>query len=235
MENKKIKKSRKPRKIKDKKKSSKNKNTQNIKINISSTGSGGGGTPSMPASTISKTSVVPLPIQAFTQAERTGENVEANNLLKRIENQQQSAINQLAGVMNQYVIPAIQDKPEPLPLPANRTKIGRPAGSKNKSKGEQSQLLPGGTLTNPPADTTNNTLFENIEAANQNISPESLGIVAIEGNNIPDQEDEALNVNVAQVAQVAPVEQVSPIVVNTGGGAVKGNVKKKGRPPKKNN
>ncbi len=91
MENKKIKKPRKPRQKKSKDRKSKNKNTQNIKINISSTGSGGGGTPSMPASTISKTSVVPLPIQAFAQAERTGENVQVDNLLKRLENQQQSA------------------------------------------------------------------------------------------------------------------------------------------------
>ena len=223
MDNKKIKKTRKPRKLKDKKKSSKNKNTQNIKINISSTGSGGGGTPSMPASTISKTSVVPLPIQAFSQAERTGENVESNNLLKRIENQQQSAINQLAGVMNQFVIPAIQDKPEPLPLPANRTRIGRPAGSKNKPKQNTSN-----TLLNPPPDTTNNSLFDNIQASNPSPSPESLGIEG-KGNNIPDQVDEAMDVN--------REEQKEPEFV--GGGAVETveivQEKKKPGRKKKNN
>ena len=203
MDNKKIKKTRKPRKLKDKKKSSKNKNTQNIKINISSTGSGGVGTPSMPASTISKTSVVPLPIQAFSQAERTGENVESNNLLKRIENQQQSAINQLAGVMNQFVIPSIQDKQEPLPLPANRTRIGRPAGSKNKPKQNTSN-----TLLFPLPDTTNNSLVENVLESNPNISPEALGITE---NNNPDQLDEAMTVN--------RDEQKEPEFVS-GGGAV---------------
>jgi len=225
MDNKKIKKTRKPRKLKDKKKSSKNKNTQNIKINISSTGSGGGGTPSIPASTISKTSVVPLPIQAFSQAERTGENVEANNLLKRIENQQQSAINQLAGVMNQFVIPAIQDKPEPLPLPANRIKIGRPVGSKNKPKQNTAN-----TLLNPLPDTNNNSLFENILDSNPDISPEALGIAQ---NNNPDQLDEAETVN--------RVEEKEPEVFISGGGAVETvsteplvQEKKRGR-KKKNN
>ena len=110
----KTKKARKPKKVVDKKtksktkikingnKKEKNKNTQSIKINISSSGglggSGGGGTPS-----------IPIPIQTFSRNERIGENVEVGNLLKRIENQQQSAINNLANVMNTSVIPAIMN------------------------------------------------------------------------------------------------------------------------------
>jgi hypothetical protein len=110
----KTKKARKPKKVVDKKtksktkikingnKKEKNKNTQSIKINISSSGglggSGGGGTPS-----------IPIPIQTFNRNERIGENVEVGNLPKRIENQQQSAINNLANVMNTSVIPAIMN------------------------------------------------------------------------------------------------------------------------------
>jgi hypothetical protein len=108
------KKTRKPKKVKDNKsktktkiklnntKKEKNKNSQSIKINISSSGglggSGGGGTPS-----------IPIPIQTFSRNEKIGENVEVGNLLKRIENQQQSAINNLANVMNTSVIPAIMN------------------------------------------------------------------------------------------------------------------------------
>ena len=86
---------RQPKKVTEKKKKTnkvnKNKNTQSIKINISSSGglggSGGGGTPS-----------IPIPIQTFSRSERIGENVDVSNLLRRIENQQQSAFNNL---MNQ--------------------------------------------------------------------------------------------------------------------------------------
>lgn len=81
-------------------KKEKNKNTQSIKINISSSGglggSGGGGVPN-----------IPMPIQTFSRSEKIGENVDVGNILKRIENQQQSAINNLANVMNTSVIPAI--------------------------------------------------------------------------------------------------------------------------------
>ena len=93
MDNKKIKKPRKPRqpkKVSEKKKASnKNKNTQSIKINISSSGGlgGSGGTPS-----------IPIPVQSFSRREKIGENVDVSNLLRRIENQQQSAFNNL---MNQ--------------------------------------------------------------------------------------------------------------------------------------
>ncbi|MEY3751755.1 MAG: hypothetical protein RLZZ354_296 [Pseudomonadota bacterium] len=204
MDNKKIKKPRKPRqnkKSKDRK--SKNKNTQNIKINISSTGSGGGGTPSMPASTISKTSVVPLPIQAFSQAERTGENVQVDNLLKRLENQQQSAINELSGVMNTLVIPAITDRQQQLQLPQPSSepmpikRMGRPQGSKNKPK------IP---IVQPSPDTTGNTFAQNIN----------------EFNNVPDQIDEANITNVPDNIEEAFETNVSstdiPIEIASGGG-----------------
>ena len=162
---------RQPKKSKEKKTKNKNKNTQNIKINISSSGSGGGGIPSIPASTITKTSIVPSPIQSFAQAERTGENVEVNNLLKRIENKQQSAINELSGVMNQFVIPAIIDRQQQLQLPPPQLsetpmqikRIGRPSGSKNKPKvGTQAPNIP--IVTQPP-NNNNNTMFENVPAA----------------------------------------------------------------------
>ena len=208
LDNKKIKKSknpRQPKKSKENKKDrkSKNKNTQNIKINISSTGSGGGGTPSMPASTISKTSVVPLPIQTFSQAERTGENVQVDNLLKRLENQQQSAINELSGVINNLVIPAITDRQQQLQLPQPSSepmpikRMGRPAGSKNKPK------IP---IVEPSPDTTGNTFAQNIN----------------EFNNVPNQDDEANVTNVpdniveAFETNVAPTDL--PIEIASGGG-----------------
>jgi hypothetical protein len=218
MENKKIKKPRKPRQPKKSKeykkdKKSKNKNTQNIKINISSTGSGGGGTPSMPASTISKTSVVPLPIQAFSQAERTGENVQVDNLLKRLENQQQSAINELSGVMNNLVIPAITDKQpsEQMPRPINRMS-GRPKGSKNKPK------IP---IVEPSPDTTGNTFAQNIN----------------EFNNVPDQDDAAnvTNVpdNIEEAFETNTPSTELPIEIASGGGGQQPVKKKSGRKPKK--
>ena len=61
-------------------------------------GSGGGGTPS-----------IPMQIQTFSRNEKIGENVEVGSLLKRIENQQQSAINTFASIMNTSVIPAIMN------------------------------------------------------------------------------------------------------------------------------
>ena len=221
MDNKKIKKPKKPRQAKKSKENkkdrkSKNKNTQNIKINISSTGSGGGGTPSMPASTISKTSVVPLPIQTFSQAERTGENVQVDNLLKRLENQQQSAINELSGVMNNLVIPAITDRQQQLQLPQPSSepmpikRMGRPAGSKNKPK------IP---IVEPSPDTTGNTFAQNIN----------------EFNNVPDQIDEANITNVPDNIEEAFETNVSstelPIEIASGGGGQQ-PLKKKGRKPK---
>ena len=50
-----------------------------------------------------------MPIQTFSRNEKIGENVEVGSLLKRIENQQQSAINNLASIMNTSVIPAIMN------------------------------------------------------------------------------------------------------------------------------
>ena len=223
MDNKKIKKPRKQRQPKNKNKKdrkSKNKNTQNIKINISSTGSGGGGTPSMPASTISKTSVVPLPIQAFTQAERTGENVQVDNLLKRLENQQQSAINELSGVMNKLVIPAITDRQQQLQLPQSSSepmpikRTGRPAGSKNKPK------IP---IVDPQPDTTGNTFAQNINKFNN--VPDQIDEANI--TNIPDNIEEAFETNVPSTEPLTePLIEIS----NAGGGGTPG--KKKGRKPK---
>jgi hypothetical protein len=217
MENKKIKKSRKPRQKKSKDKKSKNKNTQNIKINISSTGSGGGGTPSMPASTISKTSVVPLPIQAFSHAERTGENVQVDNLLKRLENQQQSAINELSGVMNTLVIPAITDRqqqlqlPQPSETPMPIKRMGRPTGSKNKPKTP---------IVDPSPDTTSNTFAQNINQFN-NVPNE---IDEAEKTNVPDEVEAAFETNVPSTNP--------PIVIASGGGGQQPVKKKVGRKPK---
>lgn len=88
MENKKIKKMKKPKKdtkSKVNKNKNKNKNIQSIKINISSSGglggSGGGGMPSN----------IPIPIQSFSRAANVGENVDVSNLLRRIENQSAAA------------------------------------------------------------------------------------------------------------------------------------------------
>ena len=159
----------------------------------------------MPPSTITKTSVVPLPIQSFTQAERTGENVEVNNLLKRIENKQQSAINELSGVMNQFVIPAIMDRQQQLQLPPPQLsetpmqikRMGRPSGSKNKPKARTQEPSPqDNSLINQPENTDNDTIYERVPAAKG----------AIEGNNIPNQIDEALNINSDETKQ--PEEDV---------------------------
>lgn len=95
MENKKIKKSRKPRKLKDKKKISKSKKNvikQNVKINISTSG-GGGGT-STPA---------PTPLQTFARNEKIGENVGVTNLLNRIgyqQSQQAHAFDNFSNIIN---------------------------------------------------------------------------------------------------------------------------------------
>ena len=97
MDNKKVKKTRKPKKVSDKKKKTnkmnKNKNTQSIKINISSSGGlGGSGGTSVPT--------IPTPVQSFSRSERIGENVDVSNLLRRIENQQQTAFNNLSSIVN---------------------------------------------------------------------------------------------------------------------------------------
>ena len=75
-----------------------NKNKQSIKINITSSGSGAGG---------SGGGGPPIPIQQFAQAQKTGESGEIKNLIKQLDDKQQSAINNFAGLVNNSLIPLI--------------------------------------------------------------------------------------------------------------------------------
>ena len=83
---------------KNKKQKNVNKNKQSIKINITSSGSGAGG---------SGGGGPPIPIQQFAQAQKTGENVEIKNLIKQLDEKQQSAINNFSGLVNNSLIPLI--------------------------------------------------------------------------------------------------------------------------------
>ena len=99
-----IKKDKKDKEKKDKKQKNVNKNKQSIKINISSSGSGaggsGGGGPMGPTN-------IPNQVLNSLQAQKTGENVEIKNLLKQLDEKQQSAINNFAGLVNNSLIPAM--------------------------------------------------------------------------------------------------------------------------------
>ena len=99
-----IKKDKKDKEKKDKKKKNVNKNKQSIKINISSSGSGaggsGGGGPMGPTN-------IPNQVLNSLQAQKTGEYVEIKNLLKQLDEKQQSAINNFAGLVNNSLIPAM--------------------------------------------------------------------------------------------------------------------------------
>ncbi len=162
-----IKKDKKDKEKKDKKQKNVNKNKQSIKINISSSGSGaggsGGGGPMGPTN-------IPNQVLNSLQAQKTGENVEIKNLLKQLDEKQQSAINNFAGLVNNSLIPAMMRNNE-----SNNARIFE----------QQTNIR----------DTNSDNLFERIKHNNNpDINDEAVFINdGIEGDEIPAKEQSLLS------------------------------------------
>lgn len=161
-----IKKDKKDKEKKDKKQKNVNKNKQSIKINISSSGSGaggsGGGGPMGPTN-------IPNQVLNSLQAQKTGENVEIKNLLKQLDEKQQSAINNFAGLVNNSLIPAMMRNNE----------------SNNTRTFEQQTNI---------RDTSNDNLFERIQHNNNPDSIDEAEFIndGIDGDEIPAKEQSLL-------------------------------------------
>jgi len=87
------------RTTKEKKDKDKNKIKQSVKINITTSGGGGSGGSGIPS--------IPQPIYNSMQGQRTGENVETNNLLKQLLKTQQPVM-QATPIIQQPTIPLMQ-------------------------------------------------------------------------------------------------------------------------------
>jgi hypothetical protein len=91
------------RATKEKKEKDKNKIKQSVKINITTSGGGSGGS-GIPS--------IPTPIYNSMQGQKTGENIEIKNLLKQLDEKQQTSINNLVGFVNNSLIPSMTQNNE---------------------------------------------------------------------------------------------------------------------------
>lgn len=124
---------------KEKKDKDKNKIKQSVKINITTSGGGGSGGSGIPS--------IPQPIYNSMQGQKTGENVETNNLLKQLIQKQEPI----------KAIPIIQKPLRAIPLMQSATPL--PFENEFIPKVEERNLT----------DYNNNSLLQNINNANDGL------------------------------------------------------------------